>query len=52
MRAFNCSRSAVHSALANGLSPAKSGGRHLAVGAESDADILAWMKKEAEKMQS
>ena len=49
MRAFNCSRSAVHSALANGLSPPKSRGRHLTVDAESDANILAWIKKQAEK---
>jgi hypothetical protein len=49
MRAFNCSRSVVHSALANGLSPPKSRGRHLAVGAKSDANILAWIKKQAEK---
>jgi hypothetical protein len=49
MRAFNCSRSAVYSALANGLSPPKSGGRHLAVDAESDPNISAWIKKQAEK---
>jgi hypothetical protein len=49
MRAFNCSRSAVHSALTNGLSPPKSRGRHVAVDAESDLDILAWIKKQAEK---
>jgi hypothetical protein len=49
MRAFNCSRSAVHSALANGLSPPKSRGRHFAVDAESDANILAWIKEQVEK---
>jgi hypothetical protein len=49
MRAFNCSRSTVHSALANGLSLPKSRGRHLAVGPASDADILAWIQKQAEK---
>jgi hypothetical protein len=49
MCAFNCSRSVVHSALAKGLSPPKSGGRHLAVDAESDANILAWIEKQAEK---
>jgi hypothetical protein len=35
--------------LANGLSPPKSRGRHLAVDAESDVNILAWIKKQAEK---
>jgi hypothetical protein len=49
MRAFNCSHSAVHSAFANGLSPPKSHGRHLAVDAESNATILAWIKKQAGK---
>jgi hypothetical protein len=49
MRAFNCSRSAIHSALANGLSPPKSRSRHLAVDAESDENILAWIKVQAEK---
>jgi hypothetical protein len=34
MRAFTCSRSAVHSALVNGLSPPKSRGSHLAVDPE------------------
>jgi hypothetical protein len=41
MRAFNYSRCAVRSALANRLNPPKSRGRHLAVDAESDANILA-----------
>jgi hypothetical protein len=49
MRAFNCSHSAVHSALANGLSPPKSRGRHLAVDPELDANIFAWIKEQAEK---
>jgi hypothetical protein len=49
MRAFNCSRSLVRSALANGSSPPKLRGRHLAVGPESDSNILAWMKNQAEK---
>jgi hypothetical protein len=49
MRAFNCSRSAVHSVLANGLSPPKSRGRHLVLDAESDANLFAWIKKQAEK---
>jgi hypothetical protein len=49
MRAFNCSSSAVHSALANALSPPKSRGCHLAVDAESDANILAWIQKQVEK---
>jgi hypothetical protein len=47
--AFTCSRFAIHSALANGLNPPKSRGRLLAVDAESDADILAWIKRQAEK---
>jgi hypothetical protein len=49
MRAFNCSRHAVQSALANGLNEPKSRERHRAVDAESDANILAWMKRKAEK---
>jgi hypothetical protein len=49
MRAFHCSRCAVRSALENGLNPPKSRARHLAVDAESDATILAWIKKQAEK---
>jgi hypothetical protein len=49
MRAFNCFRSAVQSVLANRLSPPKSRGRHLAVDAESDGNILAWIQKWAEK---
>jgi hypothetical protein len=49
MRAFNGSRSPVHSALANGLSWPKSRGRHLAVVAESGANTLAWMKKQVER---
>jgi hypothetical protein len=49
MRAFNFSRYAVRSALANGLNPRKSRGRHFAVDAESDANILACIKKQAEK---
>jgi hypothetical protein len=49
MRAFNCSRHAVQSALANGLNEPKSRGRHIAVDAESDANILAWIKRKAEK---
>jgi hypothetical protein len=49
MCAFNCSRCAVRSALENGLNPPKSCGRHLAVDAESDANVLAWIKKQAEK---
>ena len=51
MRAFDCSRCAVRSALANGLNPPKSRGRHLAVHPDSDANILAWIKKQAEKIQ-
>jgi hypothetical protein len=49
MHAFNCSRHAVQSTLANGLNERKSRGRHLAVDAESDANILAWIKRKAEK---
>jgi hypothetical protein len=51
MRAFNCSRRAVQKALANGLNPPKPHGRHLAVGADSDANIMAWIHRQAEKMQ-
>jgi hypothetical protein len=49
MRALNCSRSAVHPALGNGLNPPKSCSRHLVVDAESDTNIFAWIKKQAEK---
>jgi hypothetical protein len=49
MRTFNCSRHAVQSALPNGLNEPKSRGRHWAVDAESDANILAWIKRKAEK---
>ena len=49
MRAFNCSRCAVQSALANGWAEPKSRGRHPAVDEESDANILSWVKQKAEK---
>jgi hypothetical protein len=49
MRAFSCSRYAVRSTLSNGLNLPQSRGRHLAVDAESDANILAWIEKQAEK---
>jgi hypothetical protein len=48
-RTFNCSRYAIHSALANGLNEPKSRGRHSAVSAESDANILAWITGKAER---
>jgi hypothetical protein len=48
-REFNCSRHAIHSALANGLNEPKSRGRHAAVRAESDANMLAWITGKAEK---
>jgi hypothetical protein len=48
MFGFNCCRYAIDSALANGLSPPKSHGGHLAVDAESDANILAWIKNQTE----
>jgi hypothetical protein len=51
MRTFNWSGCAVRSALANGLNLPKSRGPDLAVQTESDAKILAWMKKQAGKMQ-
>jgi hypothetical protein len=47
--AFNCSRHAIHSALANGLNEPKSRGRHFAVSAESDANILVWITGKEEK---
>jgi hypothetical protein len=49
MRAFDCSRCAAQSALANGLNPPKSRGAHLVVNAESDANLLAWIQEQAEK---
>jgi transposase len=48
-RAFKCSRHTIHSALANGRNEPKSRGRHSAVSAESDANILAWITGKAEK---
>jgi hypothetical protein len=48
-RVFNCSRHAIHSALANGLNEPKSRGRHFAVSAESDGNILASITGKAEK---
>jgi hypothetical protein len=49
MRAFDCSRCAVRSALANRLNRPKSRGRHLAVDAESDLNLLAWIREQAQK---
>jgi hypothetical protein len=49
MRTFKYSWHPVQSALANGVNEPKSRGRHLAVDAESDANILAWIKRKAEK---
>jgi hypothetical protein len=49
MRAFDCSRCAVRSALANGLNPPESRRHLLPVDAESDANISAWLKNQAEK---
>jgi hypothetical protein len=49
MRAFTCSRHAVQSAVVCGLNEPKSRRRHMAVDAESDANILAWIKRKAEK---
>jgi hypothetical protein len=49
MRDFNCSRSAVRAALVNGPSAPKSHGRHFVVDEESHRNILAWIKKQAEK---
>jgi hypothetical protein len=49
MRAFNFSRHPVQSALGNGLNEPKSRGRHMPIDAESDANILAWIKRKAEK---
>jgi hypothetical protein len=47
--AFNCFRRAVQSALANGLNEPKSRGWHMAGDAESEANILAWMKPKDDK---
>jgi hypothetical protein len=49
VRAFNCLRCAVRSALVNGFNQPKSRARHLAPRPESDANILAWIKKQTEK---
>jgi hypothetical protein len=50
-RAFNCSRHAILSALANGHNEptSRSGIRQSAVSGESDANILAWITGKAEK---
>jgi hypothetical protein len=48
MCAFNWSRCVIRSALANGLNPPKSRGRHLAVDAGSDANLLAWIQRQTE----
>jgi hypothetical protein len=48
-RASNCSRPAIHSASGNELNEPKSRGRHSAVSAESDANILAWFSGKAER---
>jgi hypothetical protein len=48
-RASNCSRHAVYPALGNERNEPKSRGRHSAVSAESDADILARITGKAEK---
>jgi hypothetical protein len=47
--AFNDSRHAIHSALANGLNEPKSRGRYSAVSAAWDANILAWIISQAVK---
>jgi hypothetical protein len=48
-RAFNDSRHAIHSALANGLNELKSRGRDSAVSAGSDANILASLTGKAQE---
>lgn len=48
-RAFNCSQSTVSAALQNGFDEPKPRGRHLAINAESEADILAWIQRNYEK---
>jgi hypothetical protein len=48
-RAFKSSRCTVRSALANGFDQPKSSIRRLALGRESDANILAWIKKQEDK---
>jgi hypothetical protein len=46
--AFSCSQHAIYSVLANALNEPKSRGRHFAVGAESDANIVAWITRKGE----
>ena len=48
-RAFKCSQSTVRAALQNGFDEPKQRGRHLAVDAESEADILAHIQRNYEK---
>jgi hypothetical protein len=48
-RAFSCSPYALHSVFAKGGNERKSQGRHFAVSAESDVNILAWITGKAEK---
>jgi hypothetical protein len=47
-RPFNCSRHAIHSALANAFNGPKSRDRDSAASAESDANILARITSQAE----
>jgi hypothetical protein len=49
MHAFDYSRCALRSALENELNPRKSRSCQLAVDAQSHANILAWIKKQAKK---
>jgi hypothetical protein len=49
MQPFKCSRRRVQSAFANGAKAPKSGGWQLGVEPESEANISAWIKRNAEK---
>jgi transposase len=48
-RAFNCSRSTVRAVLVNRYDPPKQRGRHPGAAPHSQAEILAWIKRNAEK---
>jgi hypothetical protein len=49
MRAFDCPRSSVQSALAHGLEPPEERGKHPALEADREQQILNWIQQKAEQ---
>jgi transposase len=49
VRAFDCSRSSVQSALADGLKPPGERRKHLALDADREQQILDWIQQKAEQ---